>query len=69
MHAGCETLTLDNGEIDLSDGNRAGSVASHTCNRDDGYVLSGVPSSNESVDRTCSEANGWSGADISCDCK
>ena len=41
----------------------AGSVATHTCDREDGYVLSGANST-----RTCVES-GWSGMEITCECK
>ena len=45
-----------------------GSVATHTCDRENGYVLSGVDSNVMESTRTCSE-DGWSGTEITCECK
>ena len=45
-----------------------GSVATHTCDRENGYVLSGVDSSDMELTRICAES-GWSGTEITCDCK
>ena len=60
----CEELTLDNGNIIFSSNQYIfGSVATHTCDADNGYVLS-YPNI---TTRTCLLA-GWSGYEISCQC-
>ena len=45
-----------------------GSVATHTCDRENGYVLSGVDVSVIESTRTCA-LSGWSGTEITCECK
>ena len=50
-----------------------GSVATHTCNRDGGYVLvlgddDPDDSSVMELSRTCA-VSGWSGEEITCQCK
>ena len=45
-----------------------GSVATHTCDRENGYVLSGVDVSVMESTRICTE-DGWSGTEITCECK
>ena len=60
----CEELTLDNGNISYSsDQYIFGSVATHTCYADNGYVLS-YPNI---TTRACL-LDGWSGSEISCQC-
>ena len=68
---GCGELTLNNGVIMYSDLFAVNSVATHICDADLGYMISG--SSNQ---RTCeisdtegSVTGGWSGSDITCMCK
>ena len=61
----CEKLTLDNGNISFSSNQYIfGSVATLTCNADNGYVLSDT----SITTRTCL-MDGWSGSAISCQCK
>ena len=69
MHTGCASLALENGDISFSDALFAGSVATHTCDRENGYMLSGVSISVMESTRTCSEEGGWSGTEIICECK
>ena len=45
-----------------------GSVATHTCDRENGYVLSDVDSNVMESTRNCSEDD-WSGTEITCECK
>ena len=44
--------------MEQSNGNREGSVATHTC--DDGFVLSG------DMTRTCQSNGEWTGSSLSC---
>ena len=64
----CPSLTLDNGDISFSNLLFVGSVATHTCDRENGYVLSGVDVSVMESTRTCA-LSGWSGTEITCECK
>lgn len=54
----CEELSLDNGNLEMSNGNREGSVVTHTCN--EGFTLSG-----DAV-RTCQSNGEWTGFRITC---
>lgn len=49
------------------DSRRVGSAATLSC--DNGYVFSGLSSDVEVVMRTCSEQEGWSGEDVTCERK
>ena len=60
----CQRLTLNNGNISFSSNQYVyGSIAIHTCDADNGYVLSNP----NITTRTCLLA-GWSGSEISCEC-
>ena len=60
----CEELTLDNGNISFSSNQYIfGSVAAHSCNDYNGYVLSDP----NITTRTCL-LDGWSGSEITCQC-
>lgn len=54
----CDQLNLEDGLIQQTEGNRAGSVATHTCNS--GFSLSG------DMERTCQSNGVWTGAVASC---
>ena len=54
----CGQLGLGDGTIELTDGNREGSVATHTCNG--GFLLNG------DQERTCLSSGVWSGSAVLC---
>ena len=65
---GCPSLTLENGGISFSNMSFMGSEATHTCDRENGYLLDVDNSSVTELTRTCA-ASGWSGTEITCECK
>lgn len=66
-YTGCNQIDLANGDIRFSDGLLVDSVATHTCNRANGYVFRSEEEA-DMLTRTCG-VEGWSGSDITCQCK
>ena len=73
INADCGVLTpADNSEIVYSDSQFEGSIATETCDSDNGYIRTGsdpiadLAAATASVTRTCTESTGWDGSAISC---
>ena len=54
----CEALSLNNGNVEKSNGNREGSEATHRCN--EGFLLSG------DAIQTCQSNGEWTGSTPTC---